>query len=204
MNEQIDRELTRIASALQTPDAGDAAQRFAERAAAADLIDVAYGELETPVGPVVVACTRQGLVRVAYADAPHWVLAQLAKRVSPRILRLPGGVDDVRRQLDEYFAGRRDDFELTLDWRLTDGFQRRVLRNTATIPRGQVSTYTEIARAAGSPRAARATGNALGANPLAIVVPCHRVVRTGGALGGYGGGLDAKRYLLSLEGALKD
>jgi methylated-DNA-[protein]-cysteine S-methyltransferase len=115
---------------------------------------------------------------------------------------VPTYFDGVRRELDEYFEGRRTSFDLPLDWQLTRGFTRRVLRRTAEIPYGDVSTYTKIAKAAGSPRAYRAAGNALGSNPIPIVVPCHRVLHSGGGLGGYGGGLDRKEFLLRLEGAL--
>ena len=130
------------------------------------------------------------------------MLDDLAHRLSPRVLEAPTRLDDVRRQLDEYFAGRRRHFDLTLDWSLTTGFRRRVLRTTARIPYGEVSTYGRVAARAGNGRAARAAGSALGSNPIPIVVPCHRVVRTGGNLGGYGGGLDVKEWLLRLEGAL--
>ena len=119
-----------------------------------------------------------------------------------RVLEAPGRLDEVRRELDEYFEGRRTEFDVPVDWSLTRGFGRRVLRETARISYGQVRTYTEVATGAGSPRAVRAAGNALGANPVPIVVPCHRVLRIGGNLGGYGGGLDRKEFLLKLEGAL--
>jgi methylated-DNA-[protein]-cysteine S-methyltransferase len=129
-------------------------------------------------------------------------LDELAVRISPRILRAPARTDAVRRQLDAYFEGRRRAFELPIDWRLVRGFAGDVLRATARIPFGQVSSYREIAVEAGSPRAYRAAGNALGSNPIPIVVPCHRVLHAGGGLGGYTGGLDRKRFLLRLEGAL--
>jgi methylated-DNA-[protein]-cysteine S-methyltransferase len=122
--------------------------------------------------------------------------------VSPRIVAADAQLDPVRRELDEYFAGRRRGFELALDWTLVGPFGRRVLGATAEIPYGGVLSYSEVAAEAGSPRGSRAAGNALGANPMPIVVPCHRVLRSGGALGGYGGGLDRKRFLLELEGAL--
>ena len=132
------------------------------------------------------------------------VLADLATRVSPRVLVAPRKLDEPRRELDEYFGGRRRRFELALDWRLTRGFGRRVLEATAAIPYGSVSTYKQVATEAGSPRGSRAAGNALGANPLPIVVPCHRVLHTTGGLGGYTGGLERKRVLLGVEGALVD
>jgi methylated-DNA-[protein]-cysteine S-methyltransferase len=180
-----------------------AVREFARQAAAEDLVDVAYDTLESPVGELLVACTPAGLVRLGYADSSpeDQVLEQLAARVSPRVLRLPARVDAARRQLDEYFAGRRSSFELDTDWSLMAPFQRRVLLRTAAIPYGEVSTYGQVAAAAGNPRAARAAGAALGANPIAIVIPCHRVVGSTGALTGYGGGVWRKERLLELEGA---
>jgi methylated-DNA-[protein]-cysteine S-methyltransferase len=130
------------------------------------------------------------------------VLEDLARRVSPRVLEAPARLDDVRRELDEYFDGRRERFDTPIDWTHLAGFTREVLRATAKIGFGEVSTYAGVARAAGSPRAVRAAGNALGANPMPVIVPCHRVLRTGGALGGYTGGLERKEFLLRLEGML--
>jgi methylated-DNA-[protein]-cysteine S-methyltransferase len=173
-----------------------------EAAEAASLIDVAYARHDTPVGSLVLAATPRGLVRVAYADDDDVVeatLAALARGVSPRVVAAPRRLDPVRRELDEYFAGARDRFELALDWQLTRGFGRRVLRSTARIPYGSVSSYARVAADAGSPRGSRAAGNALGANPLPIVVPCHRVLHTGGGLGGYTGGVERKRTLLAIE-----
>ena len=166
------------------------------------MIDVAYTTIDGPVGKLLVAGTKRGLVRVAYSGhLPHdKVLLELAEDLSPRVLEAPGQLDSVRRQLEEYFEGRRTSFDLKLDWRLSHGFGQRVLRHTARIPYGHVSTYKTVAAAAGSPRGARAAGNALGANPLPIVVPCHRVLHTGGGIGGYGGGLERKEFLLTLEG----
>ena len=181
-----------------------AARRFAEHAAHEGLVDVAYTTVDAPVGTVLVAATHRGLVRIAFGagfDADK-VVQELSDRISPRVLEVPTYFDGVRRELDEYFEGRRTSFDLPLDWQLTRGFTRRVLRRTAEIPYGDVSTYTKIAKAAGSPRAYRAAGNALGSNPIPIVVPCHRVLHSGGGLGGYGGGLDRKEFLLRLEGAL--
>lgn len=174
-------------------------------AAAAGLLDVAYATLDSPVGKLLVATTPQGLVRIAYLDdseIEELVLEDLAARVSPRVLGSARKVDEPRRELDQYFAGKRRQFELRVDWRLTHGFGRRVLRATAQIPYGSVSTYKLIAAEAGSPRGYRAAGNALGANPLPIVVPCHRVLHSGGGLGGYTGGLERKRVLLTVEGRL--
>jgi methylated-DNA-[protein]-cysteine S-methyltransferase len=181
--------------------AAAAAEAFVDRASREGLIDVAYATVDAPVGEVLVAGTRRGLVRVSFGNVPHEkVLLELAEDVSPRLLEAPARLDSIRRQLDEYFEGRRTRFEVPLDWRLSHGFGRRVLRHTARIPYGDVSTYKEVAAAAGSPRAFRAAGNALGGNPIPIVVPCHRVLHTGGGLGGYGGGLDRKEFLLELEG----
>ncbi len=173
----------------------------AEAATAAGLLDVAYATLDTPVGTLLLAATPGGLVRLAYAgaDQQDTLLADLAARISPRVLAAPRRLDEPRRELDEYFRGARRRFEIELDWRLLSAFGRRVLRATAAIPYGSVSTYTEVAREAGSPRGARAAGNALGANPLPIVLPCHRVLHAGGGLGGYTGGLEHKRTLLAIE-----
>jgi len=172
--------------------------------AAADsegLVDVAYATYDAPVGELLLAATPRGLVKVSFdREDPDAALERLARDVSPRVLERPARLDAARRELDEYFAGDRREFDLDLDWRLSSGFRRRVLRATARIPFGGTSTYSKVASAAGSPRAHRAAGTALGANPLPIVVPCHRVLRSGGALGGYGGGLDMKEQLLHLEG----
>ena len=178
-------------------------KRLAARAAAEGLLDVAYATLDSPMGELFVAVTRRGLVRVAY---PHegWdsVLAELAQRVSPRVLSAPERTDATRRALDAYFAGRLHAFDLPIDWSLVHGFATGVLQATALVPFGNVTTYGKVAAAAGSPRASRAAGNALGANPIPIVVPCHRVVHADGTLGGYTGGLDRKEFLLRLEGFL--
>jgi methylated-DNA-[protein]-cysteine S-methyltransferase len=179
-----------------------AARRFARQAQATGLVDVAFAEMESPFGTLLMASTPKGLVRLAYPEEDRdEVLEGLARTISPRMLQGPERLDDVRRQLDEYFEGRREGFDLPVDYALSRGFSRRVLRATARIPFGDVATYRVVATRAGSPRAVRAAGNALGSNPVPIVVPCHRVVRTGGGLGGYTGGLDRKRFLLRLEGA---
>ena len=173
-----------------------------DAAEAASLIDVAYTRHDTPVGTLILAATPRGLVRVAYADDEDGVeatLAALARSVSPRVVAAPRRLDPARRELDEYFAGSRNRFGLAIDWQLTRGFGRRVLRSTARIPYGSVSSYARVAADAGSPRGSRAAGNALGANPLPIVVPCHRVLHTGGGLGGYTGGVERKRTLLAIE-----
>jgi methylated-DNA-[protein]-cysteine S-methyltransferase len=175
---------------------------IAPAATAADLVDVAYALYESPAGTLLLAATPRGLVRVAYLDSfgHEQVLEQLASRVSPRVLLAPSRLDEDRRQLDESFAGERKTFELPIDWRLCAGFGRRVLDATVRIPFGALSTYKQVATDAGSPRASRAAGNALGANPMPIVVPCHRVVHSTGGLGGYTGGLERKRLLLGVEG----
>jgi methylated-DNA-[protein]-cysteine S-methyltransferase len=168
----------------------------------AGLLDVAYASLDSPLGELLVAVTPRGLVRLAYeGERSEAVMDELAERVSPRILNAPERTDAVRRELEDYFAGRRHGFETAVDWSLVRGFASGVLQATARVPFGEVATYAEVAAAAGSPRAYRAAGNALGANPIPIVVPCHRIVHAGGGLGGYTGGLERKRYLLGLEGA---
>jgi methylated-DNA-[protein]-cysteine S-methyltransferase len=176
---------------------------LAQRAGQAGLLDVAYAEIDSPIGELILFVTSRGLLRVKYADEPiESVLADVATRVSPRILRAPSRTDEARRQLEGYFGLRRRTFSLPIDWSLVHGFATGVLRQTARIPFGDVRTYGQVAAEAGSPRAARATGNALGSNPIPIVVPCHRVLHADGGLGGYSGGLDRKRYLLALEGSL--
>jgi methylated-DNA-[protein]-cysteine S-methyltransferase len=182
----------------------DALDRFATRAGEEGLLDVAYTTLDTPVGEVLVAATQKGVVRISYTDwfAPDATLEDLARRVSPRVLEAPARLDDLRRELDEYFAGERKRFDVGVDRALLGPFARKVLGRTARIPYGKVSTYSEVAAAAGSPRASRAAGNALARNPIPIVIPCHRVLRAGGGLGGYAGGLERKTTLLELEGAI--
>lgn len=192
---------------LQPPavDAAALAARFAARAAESGAADVAYAVVDTPAGRVVAARTPTGLVRLAYEDfngGLDQVLESLAARLSPRIVEAPARLDDTRRELDEYFAGTRRDFDIPIDWTLTTPFARRVLQATAAIPFGETSTYARIAAAAGSPKGARPTGNALGSNPIPIIVPCHRVLATGGGLGGYTGGLSRKELLLGIEGVL--
>ena len=180
-----------------------AARALPEAARRAGLLDVAFARVDSPLGPLLVAATRRGLVRLAYPnERPDGVLSELAAAVSPRILESPAALDGVRRQLDEYFEGSRRRFDAAVDWSLTRGFTTKVLRATARIPYGSVSTYREVAGRAGNDRAYRAAGNALGSNPIPIVVPCHRVLHSGGGLGGYTGGLDRKEFLLRLEGAL--
>jgi methylated-DNA-[protein]-cysteine S-methyltransferase len=192
------RELTESA-----PLPPGAAPDITAAAARAGLLDVAYATLESPLGRLLVAATDDGLVRLAYLDgmsgSEDAVLQELAARVSPRVLASPRRLDQPRRELDEYFAGTRREFELPLDWRLVHGFGRRVLDVARAIPYGACLTYKEVAAAAGSPRGSRAAGNALGRNPLPIIVPCHRVLHSTGGLGGYTGGLERKRALLAIE-----
>ena len=166
-----------------------------------DLVDVAYAEVDSPIGTLLLAATDHGLVRVGFPTEDHDALLQdMADRLSPRVLEEPGRLDAVRRELDEYFEGKRHDFTTPLDFSLSHGFRQRVLKAIATIPFGEVRTYKEMATAAGNAAAVRAAGSACGSNPIPLIVPCHRVLRTGGGLGGYGGGLDLKRRLLTLEG----
>ncbi len=199
-----DQEMERaLRAALQSSqDAVPPPPSIVDAAAAAGLLDVAYARLDSPVGTLVLASTPQGLARLAYVDEgqEEAVMDEIAARLSPRMLAAPRRLDEPRRELDEYFAGRRRAFDLTLDLSLLSDFTRRVLGATATIPYGEVATYKEVATAAGSPRGSRAAGNALGSNPLPIVLPCHRVLHSGGGLGGYTGGLERKRTLLTIEG----
>jgi methylated-DNA-[protein]-cysteine S-methyltransferase len=176
---------------------------LARRAADEGLLDVAHASVDSPLGSLTVFVTPRGLLQLSYPGEPiEAQLDEVAARISPRILAAPERTDAVRRQLEEYFAGSRRRFEVPIDWRLVRGFAGNVLRATSRIPFGSVSSYREVATDAGSPKAYRAAGNALGSNPIPIVVPCHRVLHAGGGLGGYTGGLDRKRFLLRLEGVL--
>jgi len=176
--------------------------RLAERADAAGLLDVACRTIDTPLGLLLLAATPQGLVRVAYASEDHnAVLAVLAARISPRILNAPRRLDGPARELEEYFAGARRAFDLPLDLRLAAGFRRAVLRHLPGIGYGHTASYAAVAAAAGSPRAVRAVGTACATNPLPIIVPCHRVIRSDGSPGRYLGGPVAKQLLLNLEAA---
>lgn len=167
-----------------------------------EVLDIAYRTVDTPVGILLLAATAQGIVRVAFESEGHdAVLGDLAERVSPRILKAPARMDDAARQLDEYFAHRRTAFNVPLDFRLSKGFRLSVLRHLTDISYGHTESYAEVALATGSPKAVRAVGTACATNPLPVIVPCHRVLRSDGSLGGYLGGLDAKRALLTLESA---
>jgi methylated-DNA-[protein]-cysteine S-methyltransferase len=199
ISDQIERAL-RQSAPMPAQDPPD----LIAAASAAGLLDVAYATLDSPVGKLLLAVTPRGLVRLAYLEGGEdeaEVLEQLATKVSPRVLAAPARLDDPRRELDQYFAGRRRDFDLPLDWQLTRGFARRVLEATSRIPYGSTTTYKSVAAEAGNERAFRAAGNALGSNPIPIIVPCHRILHSGGGLGGYTGGLDRKRVLLAVEGA---
>src|SRR5438067_1300846 len=177
--------------------------RLVDGAGRRGLLDVAVAPTDTPIGQLLLAATDQGLVRVAFEGEDFdRVMEQLAERVSPRVLEASKRLDPVRRQLDEYFNGRRTAFDVAVDMQLAHGFRRKALGVVADIPYGSTKSYKEIAAGAGSPTAVRAAGSACATNPVPIVVPCHRVLRTGGGLGGYGGGLDRKETLLRLEGAL--
>jgi methylated-DNA-[protein]-cysteine S-methyltransferase len=177
--------------------------RLAERASAEGLLDVAYTTTDSPFGTLLLAATPRGLVRLGLPNQDtDQLLVDLATRVSPRVLETAAPFDQVRRELELYFEGELTDFDLPLDWRLSKDFRRRVLRAIARIPYGQTRSYTQMATSAGNVRAVRAAGTACGSNPLPLLVPCHRVLRSGGALGGYGGGLPMKEGLLRLEGVL--
>lgn len=179
------------------PRAGELPE-LAAVAAAAGLLDVAYMVADTPVGRLVLATTPAGLVACSY-DEPEAVAERLARRVSPRVLRSAAALDGVRRELDQYFAGRRRHFGVQVDLALAGVFGQEVLRATSTVGYGETTTYSAVADRIGRPRAARAVGNALGANPVCVIVPCHRVLRAGGGAGGYAGGVAAKELLLALE-----
>jgi methylated-DNA-[protein]-cysteine S-methyltransferase len=176
--------------------------RLATTAQAEGILDLAYRTVDSPVGPLLLAATELGLVRVAFASEGHdAVLQALSDRISPRILQAPARLDATARELEEYFAGRRHAFDLPLDWRLSAGFRSEVLHRLPEIGYGHTASYAAVAQLAGNPRAVRAVGSACATNPLPVVVPCHRVVRSDGGMGGYRGGPAAKRALLTLEAA---
>ena len=185
---------------MTIPDALDT--RFRETAAREGLVDVAYETTDSPVGELLLAATERGLCRVSFDPEPDRELDLLA-RFGTRVLRVPRRLDAARRQLDEYFAGKRTAFELETDLALARDFQRDVLRELARVPYGETTTYGSLAARVGRPRAARAVGTAMNRNPVPTVLPCHRVVGSGGSLVGYGGGLERKRALLVLEGSLQ-
>jgi methylated-DNA-[protein]-cysteine S-methyltransferase len=204
MSTMGERELERaLRATAPAVEAGDLVPGLVARAEREGLLELAYATVESPFGDLLVARTEHGIVNIAlHPDRPELVLEELASSVSPRILEAPARLDEVRRELDSYFEGRLHRFTVPLDWRLVHGFQTGVLRATARIPYGQTRSYGEIAEQAGNARASRAAGTALGRNPLPLLVPCHRVLRSGGVVGNYGGGPEMKRALLELEGAL--
>ncbi|MDG3009636.1 methylated-DNA--[protein]-cysteine S-methyltransferase [Rhodococcus sp. D2-41] len=197
----IDKQLL---DALDGPaqDARRLHDRLVTEAGDRDLLDVAYRTVDSPVGRLLLAATPRGLVRVAFALEDHdAVLSRLAADVSPRVLEAPGRLDGAARELDEYFAGRRTVFDLDLDLQLTHGFRREVVARLPQIAYGSTATYSAVAQLVGRPKAVRAVGSACANNPLPLVVPCHRVVRTDGSIGHYLGGSEVKRELLRMEAA---
>jgi methylated-DNA-[protein]-cysteine S-methyltransferase len=171
------------------------------RADAADLVDIAWAVADTPIGPLTLTATDVGVLRIAFGDEDQ-VLDELATQVSPRVLHLPARLDALRRELDEYFAGRRHRFDIPLDRRLSRGFRAQALEALAAhVGYGETASYKDVATLVGNPKATRAVGSAMATNPIPIVVPCHRVLRSGGVLGNYGGGPEIKAWLLRHEGA---
>lgn len=205
MNNLSDREMVNTLIARTTPAEGVVAalrERLVASADEAGILDVAYTTVDTPVGLLLLAATERGLVRVAFEQEDHdRVLAVLSEKVGARILRTPQRLDAVVREMDEYFAGSRTHFDLPLDFSLSSGFRQLVQQHLPHIGYGHTESYSEVARSVGSPRAVRAVGSACATNPLPVVVPCHRVLRADGSLGGYIGGTRAKTALLELERA---
>jgi methylated-DNA-[protein]-cysteine S-methyltransferase len=200
-NGDVVRDLARISD--HTPaHLTELRSRLAAAAQREGILDVAYRTVDSPVGLLLLAATDLGLVRVAFMIEDHdAVLQSLSERISPRVLLAPARLDPVARELEEYFAGERRGFDLALDWRLSAGFRSTVLHHLPEIGYGHTATYAAVAELAGSPKAVRAVGTACATNPIPLVVPCHRVVRSDGTLGRYRGGDEAKRALLSLETA---
>jgi methylated-DNA-[protein]-cysteine S-methyltransferase len=180
----------------------DLDRRFRDAAAQEGLLDVAYDLVDSPIGSLLVATSPRGLCRISYDADPEWEVEQLAGAFGLRVLRSPKPIDAARRELDEYFEGKRHSFDLPVDVALLADFNRRVLRELARVPYGEVVTYGELAARAARPRAARAVGMVMNRNPLPIVLPCHRVIGANGKLTGYAGGLERKETLLRLEGAI--
>lgn len=178
-------------------------ERFRSRAEQEGLVEVAYETMDTPIGTLLLAATRTGLARIAFAEEVDDALVELSATLSPRLLEMPQRLHEVHEQLDRYFSRTLTDFDLALDLSLVSPFSRRVLDGTSAIRYGSYETYSEVAAGIGAPRAARAVGNAVAANPIPLVIPCHRVLRSGGIIGKYGGGVERKRFLLELEGAIR-
>jgi len=189
------------AYAVEDNDLSRLHERLASAAAEQQLLDVAYRIVDSPVGPLLVAATPVGLVRVAFAGEGHdTVLQSLSERISPRVLESAASLDPVARQLDDYFAGRRHGFDVPLDWQLSKGFRLTVLHHLAAdVDYGTTASYAALAALSGNPKAIRAVGTACATNPIPVVVPCHRIVRSDGAVGAYRGGPEAKRTLIDLE-----
>jgi methylated-DNA-[protein]-cysteine S-methyltransferase len=210
MNPLSDKQLEKMLR--KTPPAGDldrAVQGVLARAERDGLVDVAYAGVDSPFGKLIVARTDRGVVRLALPkhrerqQTEDEVLEDLATYISPRVLESPQRLDEERRELEEYFEGKRDHFDVPVDWKLTPpGFRNRALHAVARIPYGETRTYAQIAKQAGNPRAFRAAGTACGRNAIPLIVPCHRVLQSGGGVGNYGGGPEMKRALLDLEDAL--
>jgi len=210
MNPMSEKKLEKMLR--QTPSGGDldrAVQGVLARAERDGLIDVAYASVDSPFGRLLVARTDRGVVRLALPShrgdqrTDDEVLEDLARFVAPRVLESPARLDDERRELEDYFECKRDHFDVPVDWKLTPaGFRNRALHAVARIPYGETRTYGQIAKQAGNERAFRAAGTACGRNPIPLIVPCHRVVQSGGGIGNYGGGPEMKRALLDLEGVL--
>jgi methylated-DNA-[protein]-cysteine S-methyltransferase len=210
MNPMSEKKLEKMLR--QAPSGGDldrAVQGVLARAERDGLVDVAYASVDSPFGRLLVARTDRGVVRLALPShrgdqrTDDEVLEDLARFVSPRVLESPARLDEERRELEDYFEGKRDHFDVPVDWKLTPaGFRNRALHAVARIPYGETRTYGQIAKQAGNERAFRAAGTACGRNPIPLIVPCHRVVQSGGGIGNYGGGPEMKRALLDLEGGL--
>jgi methylated-DNA-[protein]-cysteine S-methyltransferase len=210
MNPMTEKQLEKmLREAPSGADLDRAVQGVLARAERDELVDVAYAPVDSPFGKLLVARTNRGVVRLAlpqhrgHQQSEEEVLESLARFISPRVLESPKRLDEERRELEAYFEGKRDHFDVPVDWSLTPpGFRNRALHAVARIPYGKTRTYGEIAKQAGNPRAFRAAGTACGSNPIPLIVPCHRVVQSGGGVGNYGGGPEMKRALLDLEGAL--
>ena len=180
----------------------DLDRRFREAATRSGLLDAGFDVVDSPIGPLLVAATELGILRISFDPDPEHELERLARIAGRRVLRAPRAVEPARRELDEYFAQRRHAFDLSIDLRGTTPFTEQVLGELAQVPYGQTATYGQLAARVGRPRAARAIGMVMNHNPIPIVLPCHRIVGSNGSLVGYGGGLDRKEQLLRLEGAL--